>query len=977
MITIKEKEFNHQYQQTLKAFKLGDYSQALRLVDNLMEPEEERWPMHLLRGNIESRLKHYDEALDSYQRVLDLSPENVEALNNLGILYRLRGEYEDSARCLDKALEQSPDRADILYNKGNLAKAMGRFNEAIKDYNQVIRMASSFTAAYNNLGTIYMSREDYKEAAEAYDQGLLQDPLNASLLYNRGVLYQTLEKWDKAEEYFSRALESKPGWEDCRNNLGIILQEKGALEEAKKIFHEILLKDRKNPRVLNNMGVVLTQLGQDSAAESYYTEALDMTPEYRNASLNLNKLYSHKKDYNKALKEMNRLATLYPFDLEVRNEIGQALIRLNQLKEAEDTFQHVLERDPENRQARKDLAELHIRRGDEAKGWELLESIGLNDFMEDGEAVLRVADAFRKNGNNEKAEELLSRYEDYAPGDERVRRRLSRIYEDEERWDESLEMLKMLDSNDDPDILTRSVQMNLKKGNKTEALQGMDQLMSLQSERGTADDLDQFREFLDLYEETTSSILEESGANWEQNLEKLSRTLRSLNRRPVPEEEIEDYRLNSFSSQALSIDDSLTLLDINAMEPIIEINEDREVLYIEDQEEDFSDIYTEVMEEEQRKREKEYQEQRGYPPPFSHGQPPVQPQQPIIIPMPQQMPMTAPQVPPSPPLASETTKAPELTPAEAEAETALPEDDGAIGFEDEEEILDEEIFIPEEELSRIERLEKEEENEEAQLISVEETIKEQSSQEEEMTQPVQTAPVQSAPPVQALPIQINLAPPSQTPVGQVPAKPQVAQQEKVPEEPAKDEILDLEELWVEEELPVEELPAMEELPVEEEPPVAEKLPAVEKLQPSKPLPEAALEEILPAEQEPSAKSPADAQVNKKSLASMFKYLSDLTESLPEQKKEEMIEKEVPLRMEVVRSKLEGERSLLHTAAHYDRRSRDRIPEMDIDDEKLSHSLSFLKDMAHQYPDQKVSKNFDKKMEKLLDKIRHFKGPKSR
>ncbi|MDA3851991.1 MAG: hypothetical protein PF447_12085 [Spirochaetaceae bacterium] len=112
----------------------------------------------------------------------------------------------------------------------------------------------------------------------------------------------------------------------------------------------------------------------------------------------------------------------------------------------------------------------------------------------------------------------------------------------------------------------------------------------------------------------------------------------------------------------------------------------------------------------------------------------------------------------------------------------------------------------------------------------------------------------------------------------------------------------------------------------------------------------------------------ETPVDRKTLANMFKYLSDLSQSLPENEKRDMLNHEVPLKMEVVRSKLEGERSLLNTAQHFDRRNRNRDVEVELDDNNISNSLNFLKTLSSQYPEEMVSQNFDSKMAKVLNKI---------
>ena len=63
--------------------------------------------------------RHYEQALAEFGRALQLQPNNVQALEYSGYVYRRQGQWQ---RCLDtlkKSLEQDPRNADVA---GNLSQ---------------------------------------------------------------------------------------------------------------------------------------------------------------------------------------------------------------------------------------------------------------------------------------------------------------------------------------------------------------------------------------------------------------------------------------------------------------------------------------------------------------------------------------------------------------------------------------------------------------------------------------------------------------------------------------------------------------------------------------------------------------------------------------------------------------------------------------------------------------------------------------
>ncbi len=57
-----------------------------------------------------------DDAESHYKKVLELDPGHVDTLNNLGVIYLHKGDYESAASCFEKAIRLRPDFADPYYN---------------------------------------------------------------------------------------------------------------------------------------------------------------------------------------------------------------------------------------------------------------------------------------------------------------------------------------------------------------------------------------------------------------------------------------------------------------------------------------------------------------------------------------------------------------------------------------------------------------------------------------------------------------------------------------------------------------------------------------------------------------------------------------------------------------------------------------------------------------------------------------------
>jgi Tfp pilus assembly protein PilF len=161
-----------------------------------------------VEGNRAFLRKDYAGSRKAYTRVLDLVPDNVLALVNLGVVEFASGH---------------PDKAEKL-----LKKAVG------------IRLENP--AAWLTLGIIYMDSEQFDAALAALAQAVLQDPRNPRARNFLGVVIGRKGWIDGAESELRRAVELDPSYSDAHYNLAVFyLEEKPpAIELARRHYYRAL-----------------------------------------------------------------------------------------------------------------------------------------------------------------------------------------------------------------------------------------------------------------------------------------------------------------------------------------------------------------------------------------------------------------------------------------------------------------------------------------------------------------------------------------------------------------------------------------------------------------------------------------------------------------------------------------------------------------------------------------------------------------
>jgi len=81
-----------------------------------------------------TKLGKYEEAVASFDKALEINPNNLKTLSNKGVALARLGKHEEAVACFDKALKINPNDFDILANKDLvLAKLNQKKNHILLD----------------------------------------------------------------------------------------------------------------------------------------------------------------------------------------------------------------------------------------------------------------------------------------------------------------------------------------------------------------------------------------------------------------------------------------------------------------------------------------------------------------------------------------------------------------------------------------------------------------------------------------------------------------------------------------------------------------------------------------------------------------------------------------------------------------------------------------------------------------------------
>jgi superkiller protein 3 len=139
----------------------------------------------------------FEQARRLCRQILELEPENAEALNNLGAVYLAEGDFEQADRYLRQALGLDPGLESASDNLRKLDALRRQGHEALEPAGLELLLENSRTLTEEGR---------FQEAVALLEDLVALDPVNVRALNNLGIIYFRMGELSRAEEYFMDAL---------------------------------------------------------------------------------------------------------------------------------------------------------------------------------------------------------------------------------------------------------------------------------------------------------------------------------------------------------------------------------------------------------------------------------------------------------------------------------------------------------------------------------------------------------------------------------------------------------------------------------------------------------------------------------------------------------------------------------------------------------------------------------------------------
>ncbi|MEV7734999.1 tetratricopeptide repeat protein [Streptomyces sp. NPDC088921] len=317
---------------------------------------------HALRGRDLRNRQEYAQALEEYDRALELDPEQPLAHYGRGVTHQLLDDYPAALAALDRAAELAPDSGWILAERAETYRLASRLDEADADFSRAVALDPTDDIALTGRAVCRHSMGRLDESLADFNRALSIDPEYLWALVRRARLHRARGDLDKAFADLDRAAALAPevAWVASERGDAYRLAER--YEEAVAELGRAVSLEPGYASALASRAEALYELERYEEALADFDRAVGLIPDYAWALAMRSRVRSRLDDRNGMFEDLRRATEAEPGAHWIQAELGWAYWTAGRHDEASAAFQAVLAQDPAHETALAGLGAIHHAR---------------------------------------------------------------------------------------------------------------------------------------------------------------------------------------------------------------------------------------------------------------------------------------------------------------------------------------------------------------------------------------------------------------------------------------------------------------------------------------------------------------------------------------------------------------------------------------------------------------------------------------
>lgn len=259
---------NEQYlkQRVDNYIAMGLYENALAEIDSVYEEDQDQ--LYFLQRKALVYLLNDDlaNADKTAQEAFFLNDSAYVTLDLLGLIELKKERYQEAIDWFDRAIEVNPEGFAAWYNKGISLRFLGEKDAALEAISKALDINSNIQEAYFKRALIRKEQGDLEGAVDDYSEAIEINPDYEKAIYNRAFTYKLLGNYMEAEDDLNDlkdGLDAEPEFWNLRGNIQVL---QGDFSQAIRYYDKAISFDMEYAEAFYNRGIAKLLLNQHEMA---------------------------------------------------------------------------------------------------------------------------------------------------------------------------------------------------------------------------------------------------------------------------------------------------------------------------------------------------------------------------------------------------------------------------------------------------------------------------------------------------------------------------------------------------------------------------------------------------------------------------------------------------------------------------------------------------------------------------------------
>jgi tetratricopeptide (TPR) repeat protein len=220
--------------------RMDSVDAVLRTYEELLAVKPDDYDTYVMMSTLYNQREEHGKSVEILNKALAAAPDSVRPrlIGELGITYDLMGKGDEAIKTYERALQMQPDNKDLLFNMGRLYMQREDYPRTIELFQKVLALAPEDFEVNYFVGRSYLKIGENldKQARDLEDEALAKKKKPTPRVDSLRQVAN--ENFKAAMPYLTKAIELRQDVASAWHDVGVGYTRTGEAEKAKEAFQK-------------------------------------------------------------------------------------------------------------------------------------------------------------------------------------------------------------------------------------------------------------------------------------------------------------------------------------------------------------------------------------------------------------------------------------------------------------------------------------------------------------------------------------------------------------------------------------------------------------------------------------------------------------------------------------------------------------------------------------------------------------------